>query len=267
MPSGGELQAVLSGAPRLRTLQGALVTWLGLDHALAGARSRRSEPSDRRAPVNGPRLRSATPVRVAERDSGSLTSSYVVVAPPDRWRVVGRGQVVVSNGRRSWVGTSTLVTERDSARALIDDAGAIGACLHPGRLLGGGGVDVGEPGTAEIEGRPCVVVDVHPGSADRPSGSLHPDLAGVDHRLWLDVATGIALRHEGYVAGTLCSWTQLTDLVIDAPLGDDEFQPPPGAVVRSHHELLRDHLSELGIDPDTVDLDDPAQVRQALRRG
>jgi len=46
-----------------------------------------------------------------------------------------------------------------------------------------------------------------------------------------------------------------------------EFRPPPGAVVRSHHELLRDHLAGMGIDPDTVDLDDPVQVRAALRQG
>jgi hypothetical protein len=55
--------------------------------------------------------------------------------------------------------------------------------------------------------------------------------------------------------------------VFDAPLGDEEFRPPPGAVVRSRHELLRDHLSDMGVDPDTVDLDDPVQVRDALRQG
>jgi hypothetical protein len=31
--------------------------------------------------------------------------------------------------------------------------------------------------------------------------------------------------------------------------------------------LLRDHLLDMGIDPDDVDLDDPAQVRAALRSG
>jgi hypothetical protein len=68
------------------------------------------------------------------------------------------------------------------------------------------------------------------------------------------------------VDGELCATTALTDLVFDLPVDDDEFRPPPGAVVRSRHELLRDHLSEMGVDPDTVDLDDPAQVRAALRR-
>jgi outer membrane lipoprotein-sorting protein len=262
MRNGGELNAVLEGAPRLRTLQGALTTWLDRGSATA------SEPAQAGGPVRGPAL-----PRTLARDIETLTSSYVVVAPPDRWRVVARGLVVVSNGKRSWVGTSTLVTERDSARALIDDAGAIGACLHVGRLLAANGVtlgDLGEPETAVIEGRACLVVDVFPGSRAGASGGptggpLHRDLAGADHRLWLDVATGIVLRHEGSVDGKLCSWTQLGDIVIDARLADDEFQPPPGAVVRSHHELLRDHLSDLGIDPDTVDLDDPVQVRRAIR--
>jgi hypothetical protein len=54
---------------------------------------------------------------------------------------------------------------------------------------------------------------------------------------------------------------------MDDPIPSDEFAPPPEAIVRSSHELLRDHLTELGVDPDTVDLDDPGQVRRALRTG
>lgn len=215
--------------------------------------------------------------RVEHLDDGpeTLVSSYVAVALPDRWRVVGRGHLAVSDGRRSWAGTSTLVTERDSTRAAIHDAGAIGACLYPGALLGG--LELGPAEAAELEGRPCWLVDAHP----RPDASgtslattaaphalrLHRDLVGVDHRIWFDARTGIVLRHEGFVDGAMCSWTALTDLVVDAPLAADEFRPPPDAVVRSRHELLRDHLSEMGIDPDGVDLDDPAQVRAALRQG
>ena len=78
-------------------------------------------------------------------------------------------------------------------------------------------------------------------------------------------ATGILLRHDGFVDGETCSTTRLSDLVVDAALADTEFRPPPGAVVRARHELLRDHLAEMGVDPDSVDLDDPAQVRAALR--
>lgn len=204
-----------------------------------------------------------------------VTSWYVVVSLPDRWRVVGRGHLAVSDGRRSWAGTSTLVTERDSARAAIHDAGAIGACLYPGALLGG--LELAIPETAELEGRPCWLVDAQPrtdvtGTSLATSAAphvlrLHRDLVGVEHRMWFDSATGILLRHEGFVEGERCSWTALSDLVFDAPVAADEFRPPPGAVVRSRHELLRDHLSEMGIDPDTVDLDDPAQVREALRQG
>jgi hypothetical protein len=205
----------------------------------------------------------------------TLTSWYVAVALPDRWRVVGRGHLAVSDGRRSWAGTSTLVTERDSTRAAIHDAGLIGACLYPGALLGG--LELASPEVAEIDGRSCWLVDARPrpdvsgtslaSSAAPHALRLHRDLVGVEHRMWFDTGTGILLRHEGYVDGRLCSSTALSDLVFDAPLADDEFRPPPGAVVRARHELLRDHLSEMGIDPDTVDLDDPAQVRDALRQG
>jgi hypothetical protein len=202
-----------------------------------------------------------------------VLSWYVAVAPPDRWRVVGRGQIAVSDGRRSWAGTSTLVTERDSSRAAIHDAGVIGACLYPGALLGG--LELADPKRAEIEGRPCWVVGAEPrpdafgtslASAAAPHAlRLHGDLVGIQHRLWFDAATGILVRHDGFVDGEACSTTRLSDLVVDAPLADTEFRPPPGAVVRARHELLRDHLAELGVDPDSVDLDDPAQVRAALR--
>jgi hypothetical protein len=199
---------------------------------------------------------------------------YLSVALPDRWRVVGRGQVAVSDGERSWAGTSTLVTERDSSRAAIHDAGVIGALLYPAGLLGDH--DFAEPAEDEVEGRRCWVVDARPrpdasGASARPPASLalrlHRDLVGVDHRLWFDAATGILLRHEGSIDGEMCAVTELTDLVFDARLPAEEFRPPPSAVVRPRHELLRDHLLDMGVDPDEVDLDDPAQVRAALRSG
>ncbi len=200
-------------------------------------------------------------------------SWYVAVALPDRWRVVGRGQIAVSDGHRSWAGTSTLVTERASTRAAIHDAGVIGACLYPGALLGG--LELDDPAPTEVEGRPGWVVDAGPrpvtrgtsraGSAAPGAVRLPGDLVGIEHRLWFDAATGILLRHDGFVDGEVCSTTRLTDLVVDGELADNEFRPPPGAVVRARHELLRDHLAEMGVDPDSVDLDDPAQVRAALR--
>ena len=305
MGTRGDLLALVDGAPgALATLQGALTTWT--HRGLAAAVHRRAEalaidvagdepgvspealatvaqlpglsrrPGDHGADPDDPGDRGDRGADdPAPDDPETIVASYVAVALPDRWRVVGRGHLAVSDGRRSWVGTSTLVTERDSARAAIHDAGAIGACLYPGALLGG--LELGDPEPGQLEGRTCWVVDAQP----RPEVSgtslastaaphalrLHRDLVGVDHRIWFDTATGILLRHEGYVDGEICSWTSLSDLVFDARLDEGEFRPPPGAVVRSRHELLRDHLSEMGIDPDTVDLDDPAQVRDALRQG
>jgi hypothetical protein len=295
MGTRGELLALVDSAPGdLRTLQAALTTWV--DRALVGEVRRRQDPTGpgapaaataevRRLPGGGDdygQLEEEVPApptavdvaaeAVDEDDDlyGAATAtSYVVVALPDRWRVVGRGYLAVSDGHRSWAGTSTLVTERDSVRAAIHDAGTIGVCLYPGRLLRNLTFTV--PEAADIEGRPCWYVEGGPRPESRtgaapPDLRLHRDLVGIDHRIWFDAVTGVVLRHEGSIDGEPCSTTALTDLVFDQPVGD-EFRPPPGAVVRSRHELLRDHLAAMGIDPDTVDLDDPAQVREALRKG
>lgn len=292
----GDLQVLVGSAPgRLRTLHAALTTWTHRAR-LAGAHRRLAELADVDSAematvhdlVSDGGVGDLVPAAGTEGDRGdglggspasaarelgtddvdTLSTSYAVVALPDRWRVVGRGYLAVNDGYRSWAGTTTLVTERDSSRAAISDAGAIGACLTPNGLLGGLALSAPEP--ADIEGRPCWVVEASltrpaPNTGGRPLRLLRY-LVGVDHRVWLDADTGIILRHEGSVDGELCVTTALTDLVFDLPVDDDEFRPPPGAVVRSRHELLRDHLSEMGVDPDTVDLDDPAQVRAALRR-
>jgi hypothetical protein len=297
MGTRGQLLALVDSAPRdLRTLQAALTTWT--NRALVAEVQRRQDAAPPRGPVaevtrlpggtGGAALRAgldddieddlaaAPPAAMAaavaedhDDEADTVATSYVVVALPDRWRVVGRGYLAVSDGRRSWAGTSTLVTERDSARAAIHDAGTIGVCLYPGRLLHGLTFTVPEP--VDIEGRPCWFVEGGPRIGVRSSGPpdlrLQRDLVGIDHRIWFDAATGIVLRHEGAIDGEPCSTTALTDLVFDGPVTSDEFRPPPGAVVRPRHELLRDHLAAMGIDPDTVDLDDPVQVREALRHG
>jgi hypothetical protein len=291
----GDLLALVDSAPGgLRTLQAALTTW--------SHRARIAEVHRRQDDAVGPAVRDPVPAVAVlpgaagaddpddeddeDRDdpvrpvagaddepAESLSTAYVVVALPDRWRVVGRGHLAVSDGRRSWAGTSTLVTERDSRRAAIGDAGAIGACLYPGAFLYR--LDFTEPEPRDIEGRPCWYVAGHPrtgpaarqGPPARPDLRLQRELVGIDHEIWFDAATGVVLRHEGSIDGEPCSTTALTDLVFDEPVRADEFRPPPGAVVRSRHELLRDHLASMGIDPDTVDLDDPVQVRAALRQG
>jgi hypothetical protein len=306
MGTRGDLLTLVDSAPgRLRTLQAALAAWT--HRALVAEVNRRlvadaggDGDTATAAPVP-PTLLPGVPGAVVppsppasagtaaetrhdpahpnvadDEPAESLATAYVIVALPDRWRVVGRGHLAVSDGRRSWAGTSTLVTERDAAQAAISDAGAIGACLYPDGLLRR--LDFSAPVVEDIEGRPCWFVeggprrkDPHrPALPDRPNRldlRIQRELVGVEHRIWFDAATGIVLRHEGFVDGEACSTTSLTDLVFDQLVHDDEFRPPPGAVVRSRHELLRDHLSAMGIDPDTVDLDDPAQVREALRQG
>jgi hypothetical protein len=273
----GDLLALVDGAPGgLRTMEAALTTWS--HRVLVAEVHRRLDAGTRTGAVAavapGVVPGAGEPPEAVEAPDAteSLATAYVVVSLPDRWRVVGRGHLAVSDGRRSWAGTSTLVTEREAARAAIFDAGAIGACLYPGTLLRR--IDFGEPEVRDIEGRPVWYVE---GDPRRPGATppkpkpvdlrLQRELVGIDHHIWFDAETGIVLRHEGYVDGEPCSTTSLTDLVFGEPVSDADFRPPPGAVVRSRHELLRDHLASMGIDPDTVDLDDPAQVREALRQG
>jgi hypothetical protein len=288
----GDLLALVDGAPGgLRTLQAALTTWS--HRVLVAEVHRRSDLPAAEAgdgvgnggrgvgeggpgepPVPEPPVPEPPAAVEAPDATETLATAYVVVSLPDRWRVVGRGHLAVSDGRRSWAGTSTLVTEREATRSAIFDAGAISACLYPGTLLRR--LDFGEPDVRDIEGRPVWYVEggprrPAPGAAPPKARSvdlrLQRELVGIDHRIWFDADTGVVLRHEGFVDGEPCSTTSLTDLVFGQPVSDSEFRPPPGAVVRSRHELLRDHLAAMGIDPDTVDLDDPAQVREALRQG
>jgi hypothetical protein len=283
MMSRRDLLALVDAAPGpLRTIEAALTRWV--DHRLVVA------VHEHVAQVSGPDGDGSVPEPVAEKgeeaddpageDSPVIdeSMSYVLVALPDRWRVVGRGHIAVSDGHQSWVGTGSLVTERDSTRATIHDAGPIGACLYPGPLLGW--LDFGDPEPDERAGRFCWTVDAYPRPPGRGGGvlgtaspvpaaasRLPAEFPGVEHRFWFEARTGIVVRHEGSLEGRSCSTTELTDVVMDDPIPPDEFAPPPEAIVRSSHELLRDHLTGLGVDPNTVDLDDPGQVRKALRQG
>jgi hypothetical protein len=262
----GDLQALVYRAPGpLQTLAGAVSTWMH--------RQRVEAVRERLADMFGHEL---TDVRVSpDGESPEVVSSaYVVVQLPDRWRIVERGHIEVSDGGRSWSGTGTLVTESRGEPTPICEAGVLGICLCPGKFVGG--LELGEATEAVVEGRRCWSVPARPRPLSEAQslaalalsvGRRLSEFVGVEHRFWFDAATGIVLRHEGSIDGELCTTIELTDLVIDGPVSRDEFASPPGAVVRSRHELLRDHLADMGIDPDSVDLDDPDAVRAALRRG
>ena len=267
----GELPDLVRRAPGpLRSLAGAVSTWTHPGR-LALVRRRLAE-------LYGTGVAPAPDAGDAgEAPEEWRSTAFMVVAPPDRWRIVERGHVEACDGQSTWAGTSTLVTEGRADRASLRDTGVVGICRYPGQVLTE--FEVGEPDPGEADGRPCFVVDARPRVPERrgPGGRGAPvDLAlsggrrlahfvGVDHRFWFDAETGVVLRHQGSVDGQPCSTIVLTDLVFDRPLGSVEFGPPPGAVIRSSHELLRDHLQEMGIDPDLVDLDDSEAVRRALR--
>jgi hypothetical protein len=282
MMSRGDLLGLVDAAPGpLRTIEAALTRWVDL-RLVAAVHEHLSRLSGLDGGGAGPQAAADKSDEAADpaQDAPAAVHeslAYVLVAPPDRWRVVGRGHIAVSDGHQSWVGTGSLVTERDSTRAALHDAGPIGACLYPGPLLGW--LDFGDPEPDERAGRFCWTVDAYPRPLGGVAGITDPPAAvaaasrvpeeflGVEHRFWFEARTGIVLRHEGLLEGQPCSRTELTDVVIDDPIPPDEFSPPPDAIVRSSHELLRDHLAELGVDPNTVDLDDPGQVRRALRQG
>lgn len=267
MPRRAELLALVDGAPgALRSLQGAVATWTHRQRVDA-VQARVANPDGRRhlvMPANGS---DGEPREV-------WSNAYVVVEPPDRWRIVERGHVEASDGKLSWVGTGSMVTERTANPAAIRDAGAIGVCLYPGQLLGG--LTFGEPTEDQIAGRPCWSVEGRsragrhvgdPVMRAVPSGPRLHEFIGLEHHFWIDATIGIVLRHEGSIDGEPCSRVELTDLVVDRPVSPREFGPPPGAIIRSRHELLRDHLASIGVDPDMIDLDDPIEVRHALRHG
>lgn len=262
----GDLQALVQRAPGpLRTLVAGVSTWMH--------RGRLDAVRERLAGMYGYDLIDDGPLRGTGGESPELASnSYVVVELPDRWRIVERGHIEVCDRGHSWSGTGTLVTESWGEPAPISEAGVIGICLYPGRLVGG--LEFGDGAEAVVEGRACWSVPARPrplAEAGSPTalalsvGRRLSEFVGVEHRFWFDAFSGIVLRHEGSIDGEPCSSIELTDLVIDGPVGSEEFGSPPGAVVRSPHELLRDHLADMGVDPDSVDLDDPGQVRAALR--
>jgi hypothetical protein len=282
MTSRGDLLALVEAAPGpLRTIEAALTRWVDLSLVPAVHEDlARLSSIGTYGPVHRPVAEKGEDADDPAQDGAPgihESLAYVLVALPDRWRVVGRGHIAVSDGHQSWVGTGSLVTERDSTRAAIHDAGPIGACLYPGLLLGW--LDFGDPEPDERAGRFCWTVDAFPRPSARTgawsertgaaaaSSRLPEEFLGVEHRFWFEARTGIVLRHEGSLEGRPCSRTELTDVVMDDPIPADEFSPPPEAIVRSSHELLRDHLTGLGVDPNTVDLDDPGQVRRALREG
>ncbi|HEX8805279.1 MAG TPA: hypothetical protein VF743_13825, partial [Acidimicrobiales bacterium] len=204
----GDFQALVHRAPgHLETLSGGIETWMHC-HRVEAVRVRLAEmfghdALDLRPPGGG-----GPDGAPAELHA----SAYVVVDLPLRWRIVERGHIEVRDGDRSWSGTGTLVTEARGEPSALSEAGVLGICLYPGRLVGG--LRFGEPVAAVVEGRPCWVVDARPRPLNEASsaaalalsvGRRLTEFVGVEHRFWFDADTGIVLRHEGSIDGETCS--------------------------------------------------------------
>ena len=138
----GELLTLVDGAPgRLRTLQAALTTWTadswprcsGAPTCAGPGRRGRDRPrAGRRHPPLRPGRRPAA-LTEEDPDAETVATSYVVVAPPDRWRWWPR-LLAVSDGRRSWAGPARWSPSATRSGPPSPTPGR-SARAHPGPML------------------------------------------------------------------------------------------------------------------------------------
>jgi hypothetical protein len=189
----------------------------------------------------------------------------VAIGLPDRWRFESEDGIDLRNDTVRWIGTSAHLTEVTGDRTALEDTD-IGMFVSPGGLLGA--LRFGDPSDDLVAGRPCLKVEATTGIG-RNRGRMLPvelRLGGLVHMLWVDAATGIVLRHVGLIDDDACTITEFTEVTVDPPLTDVDFQfiPPPDAVIERHIDhMLR--MAELrGADLTGVDRTDPAAVRTAV---
>lgn len=187
---------------------------------------------------------------------------------PDRWRFESDHQVDVRNGPTRWVGSSTHITELTHDEGGLEDT-EIGMLIAPGsRLLGV--LRFGEPVDDLVAGRPCLKVDATV-TMGPSAGRFLPSavrLGGIDHTYWFDEVTGIVLRHVGLVDDEPCTITEFTEIRVNPPLTDLDFEfvTPPGAVVSRQVDQLVQMAEARGVDLSGVDREDSVAVQEALHR-
>lgn len=190
----------------------------------------------------------------------------VWLALPDRWRLECDDYVDVRDGRTRWAGSPTHVTEVDDDRTGVEDT-QIGLLISPGRRLLGA-LRFGEPAEDTVAGRPCLKVAAtlrnSKGARGFDPGAVL--LGGTDHSLWIDGETGIVLRHVTLIDDEPCAVTEFTEVRINPPIADLEFEfvPPSGADVEQHVELLLRMAEQQGADLTGIDREDPRAVQAAI---
>ena len=147
------------------------------------------------------------------------------------------------------------------------DSSGIGQLLRPERLLGV--LKFGDPAVDEIDGRPCWRSGAHPIANAQRRGPLMMDLrhAGVDHTYWFDRATGMVLRHVGYIDGQACAIDQFSGLVVNEPIGKETFMLTAfeAGNIKRRLDLSLERAEKMGIDLSDVDRTDPDAIDRAMR--
>ena len=190
----------------------------------------------------------------------------VVVAPPDRWHIESKSRVDVRDGRARWIGHPARVTELSLDETTFEDTD-FGLLFYPGAHFLGV-LTFGDPVEDEVAGRRCWKVDA---TAERGRYAMRTfpmsmRLGGIDHTFWIDVATGIVLRHVGLVDAEPSTITEYKEVRINPPLTDFDFQfvAPPMALWSVRVDQLLRMAEVRGIDLTGVDREDPQAVEAAV---
>jgi hypothetical protein len=261
--SRGELLAALDAAPAgLRTLRATVRRWTHLG---------RQRAAFERADAADPGVRGVMLMATSE-PGGRLPEttesvSRVWFATPDRWRVESEQDALfVSDGNQRWEGFPHFVTERGSSPSAAD-APVVGELLLPAVLLGRYRFE--DVTAAESFGRACWAATATARAVPRHGsiagpGPFPPQHDPCVHRLVVDAEHGFVVAHTALLDGEPSAVVEITDLAVDAPIADSTFRLPPGATIQTQAEERARQLREAGVDPETVDLADPAAVFRAM---
>jgi len=181
------------------------------------------------------------------------------------WRVDhAEARTIASDGKvlRFHPGMGGVLGESDDDVLVFE---GLSTYLTPVHLMGGARFRVIDE---ELHGdRPCwhVSTDAIPGPSPRPALLFVAD--SLDVELWIDQATGIVLRAEGRLDGTLAARFVVDDVEVDASIDPAVFAlvTPDGSPVRTHGEMQLDDLRTRGVDVTGIDPGDADAIQDALR--
>jgi hypothetical protein len=94
---------------------------------------------------------------------------------------------------------------------------------------------------------------------------MFPD--ALEFELWVDQATGIAVRAEGRLDGELASRFVIDHLEVDPPIDAAVFAlvTPDGSPIRTQGEMQLEHLRARGVDVSGIDPNDQVAMQEAMQ--